>query len=201
MNSLLNRLSGHKWQIIAVFFAFPLFFSSVTHAVESFAQLNKGDQPGSSGYSFGLSDEITDSRNYRWGMAYTNLDELEATWNNKDVYFSTKTLDAYLAYRYFPNTYNSLLRKFSFEFQVGASVALTENKFTFEENNLDTEITFSEKGDVNGLVSFSTLFNLSKQSKVELGYKYYPSFSEFGGVGVVFLGINYQFGRKNGYQQ
>jgi hypothetical protein len=83
------------------------------------------------------------------------------------------------------------------EFQLGAGVALTENKFEWPE--LGEEKYFSEQGDVNPFLSLSLHKKLTKNTSMQIGIKHYPSYSEFDDITSLYFGINYRFGRQIGY--
>ena len=188
-----------QWQVVAALASFFVtFFTLPVNAGEVSAQIHSGTEENAVGYSFVYSDNISTKRNFRWGVAYSYLDEMKAEWNGEETFFNNDTLELFAAYRHFPQTYNSFWRPFTFEVQAGASVSLTENKFIFE-NFPDQEIVFSEKNDINLMASFIAQYQLSKETQLQLGYKYYPDFSDFGSQSSVFIGITYQFGRKLGY--
>ena len=88
-----------------------------------------------------------------------------------------------------------MMRRFSLEYEVGAAVALTENKFTWPE--LNEEKFFSEQGDINGFLAISGHYKVSSNVSATLGVKHYPKMSEFGSISSVFLGIkfNLNFGQ------
>lgn len=195
-SNIFRKLSG---QLLAVFTSFIISFCFITaHAGEVALQVHKGAEKESLGYSFVYSDNIASFRSFRWGMGYSYLDEIKAEWNNEETFFNNDTLDVFAAYRHYPQTYNAFFRSFSFELQAGASVSFTENKFVFE-NFPDQEVVFSEKNDINFMTAFIAQYQLSKQTQVQLGYKYYPDFSDFGSQRSIFLGFTYQFGRRLGY--
>lgn len=187
-------------QIIAVVSFFILFVVSMAkgYADEISVQVHSGSEDNALGYSFIYSDNISTNRNLRWGIGYSYLDELKATWNDQETFFNNSNLDFYVASRHFPRSYNSFWRPFNFEFQAGASISLTENKFIFE-NFPDQEVSFSERGDVNFYVSAAAQYQLTKDFQLQLGYKYYPKFSEFDDQGSVFFGLSYRFGRRFQY--
>lgn len=194
--NIFRKLSG---QLLAVFSSFIISFCSITaHAGEVALQVHKGGEQKSVGYGVIYSDNIASLRNFRWGVGYSYLDQIKAQWNDEETLFKNNTLDAFAAYRYYPKTYNAFLRAFSFEIQAGASLSLTENKFTFE-NFPDQEVVFSEKNDINFMTAFVTQYQLSRQTQIQLGYKYYPDFSDFGSQRSIFIGVTYQFGRRLGY--
>lgn len=201
MFSRSKYFSNSHWQLFAIIIlgAVSFFFLAKANAAEVAVQLHKGIEDDAKGYSFIYSDTITKREDYRWGIGYSTLDDLKATWNNLDTLFKNDTIDVFAAYRIDPKTYNAFWRPFTFEAQLGASVSLTENKFIFDDFP-DQEIVFSEKGDVNLMVSLLTQYQLSKETKIQLGYKYYPDFSEFGDQSSFYLGFSYRFGKKFDYK-
>lgn len=189
---------GLKWQNFAIVpFVFVLSCLSISvSAVDLGMQVHKTSD--ATGYSFVLSDSFIQQGKLRWGVAYTTLNEVEATWNNNTTSFDTSTVDIFAAYRFKPKTYGAFLKSFSWELQAGASVSVTDNKFTFDDFP-DQEIVFSETGDVNFMAAVVGQFKLSKKAYLDFGYKAYPSFSEFGSQQSVFIGFHYRFGRQSGY--
>jgi len=172
-------------------------FSVNLYALELGAAIHKGDESKTTGYNLSISDDFSRKYNLHWILAYNNLDDIKVSWNEQDLFFSVDTVEALVSYQQKLRTYNSFLKDITFEYQAGLSVALTENKFTWDA--LGEERFFSEKGDVNAVVAFSTLYNINKNSLVELGVKYQPSFSEFGSVSSIYLGFTYKFGSQVSY--
>ena len=172
-------------------------FSTNLYAIEVGAAIHKGDESKTTGFNLSVSDNFSRKHNLYWTLAYNNLNDIKVSWNERELFFSVDTLEALVSYQHKLKTYDSFLKNITFEYQAGLSFALTENKFIWEE--LDQERFFSEKGDVNAVLSFATLYNINKNSVVKLGIKHQPSFSEFGGVSSIFLGFTYKFGRQVGY--
>ncbi len=172
-------------------------FSLSLYALEVGAAIHKGDESKTTGFNLSISDNFSRKHNLYWTLAYNNLDDIKVNWNQRELFFSVDTLEALVSYQQKLKTYDSFLKNIVFEYQAGLSVALTENKFIWEE--LDQERLFSEKGDINAVLAFSTLYNINKNSVVKLGVKYQPSFSEFGSVSSIYLGFTYKFGRQIGY--
>lgn len=187
-----------KWQILAAFSLFicSFLFSSLAFAVDVGAQLHKTSD--GVGYSIVASDSFVKAGNARWGVALTTLNDVEANWNNLTTSFNTTTLDVFTAYRFKPRTYKAFWKPFSWELQAGASISLTENKFTFDSFP-DQQIVFSEQGDINFMAAAVAQYKVSKKTDVQLGYKIYPSFSEFGSQSSIFLGFTYRFGARYDY--
>ena len=172
-------------------------FSANLYAIEIGAAIHKGDESKTTGFNLSISDDFSRKHSIYWTLAYNNLNDINVSWNKRELFFSVDTLEALVSYQQKLKTYDSFLKNISFEYQAGFSVALTENKFTWEE--LDQERFFSEKGDINAVLAFATLYNINKNSVVKLGLKYQPSFSEFGSVSSIYLGFTYKFGRQIGY--
>lgn len=167
------------------------------YALEVGAAIHKGGESKTTGFNLSISDNFSRKHSLYWTLAYNNLNDIKVSWNERDLYFSVDSLEALVSYQHKLKTYNSFLKNITFEYQAGLSFALTENKFIWDE--LDQERLFSEKGDVNAVLSFATLYNINKNSVVKLGIKHQPNFSEFGGVSSIFLGYTYKFGRQVGY--
>ena len=116
----ISRFKNTSWQLIAAVTCFVISTAQYVKAGEVAAQIHSGSEDNAIGYSFIYSDNISTQRNYRWGVGYSYLDELKATWNKQEVFFNNDTLEAFLAYRLFPQTYNGFWRPFTFEVQAGA---------------------------------------------------------------------------------
>lgn len=185
-------------QISAKFIAVILFMVSMnSYAIETSMQLHKADQSGAYGVSIGIGDNFFNQREFNWAVSYNRLEDVNITWNNDDIDFALDTVDLMLSYRYYPKSYNQFIKSLVVEFQAGVGVALTESKFTWSE--LNEEKTFSEQGDINGVVAFMVHKKMTKQVSMHIGLKHYPDYSEFGDVSSVFLGFTYQFGKQLGY--
>ena len=68
-----------KKTVLALTAALGLLHHSA-HAVEVSGQIHAGEESGSMGYQFTVSDSFDNQGKYRWAIAYSYLDELEATW-------------------------------------------------------------------------------------------------------------------------
>lgn len=166
-------------------------------AIDTNLSLHKGFDAKTAGISVGVSDNFSKGSAWFWSVAYSNLNDVQVSWNNDQLYFKNDSLDVAVSYRQKLKSYNEFFKKVTIEYKLGASVALTENKFVWQA--LDEEKYFSEKNDVNALVAVSAYYNFNKKTAVTVGLKYQPNFSEFGNVSTVFIGINYKFGRVAGY--
>lgn len=166
-------------------------------ALDTSFSLHKGDESKTKGMSVGIADNFSKGSPWYWSVAYSTLDDVQVEWNNDELYFKNDTIDALISYRQQLKSYNDFFKKVTIEYQVGASVALTENKFFWQD--LNEEKYFSEKGDINAILAVAAHYNFNKKTALTLGVKYQPSFSEFGGVSSVFVGINYKFGKVVGY--
>ena len=177
------------------FLAFTLSFTS--RAMETSAELHKVDQSGSYGFSLGVGDNFFNQQAFNWQVSYNRIEDVNITWNDDDIDFSLDTIDVSLRYRYFPKSYNKFVNSLMVEFQIGAGIALTENKFTWPE--LQEEKYFSEQGDINPFLEISLHKELSKTTSIHVGFKHYPSYSEFDDISSVFIGFSYNFGSRTGY--
>jgi hypothetical protein len=171
--------------------------STGAQALESSLQLHKTDQEGSYGYTLAVGDSFSKQSPFNWQVSYNRVQDVSINWNNSDIDFSLDTIDLALSYRYRPKSYDKFINSLFIEFQAGAGVALTENKFEWPE--LQQEKYFSEQGDVNPFVSVALYKEFTKNTSMQLGVKYYPSYSEFDAITSLFIGINYRFGRQVGY--
>ena len=172
-------------------------FSINLYALELGAEIHKGDESKTTGFNLSLSDNFSRKNNLYWTVAYNNLNDIKVSWNKRDLFFSVNSLEALISHQQKLKSYDSFLKNVVFEYKAGFSLAVTENKFIWEE--LGQERYFSEKGDINAILAFATHYNISKNSAVKLGIKYQPSFSEFGSVSSIYLGFTYKFGRQIGY--
>lgn len=172
-----------------------LAFSS--SALETTIQAHKVDQSGAYGVSFGMGDNFFNQREFNWLVSYNRLEDINITWNDEDINVNLDTVDLALSYRYYPKSYNSFVKSLMVEFQAGVGVAITENKFVWPE--LNEEKYFSERGDINAMLSLSIHKKFTKQLAMHIGVKHYPDYSEFGDISAIFLGFSYTFGRQVGY--
>jgi len=179
------------------FFLTSIILSFNAIAIETNIAMHQGSESATQGFSIYISDKFSPSSNFYWGVGYSNLDDIKVEWNDDDLFFKVDSVDAVISYRYQPKTYNKIMRELTFEYQMGASYALTENKFVWSE--LDEEKYFTQKNDVNVLLGGAVHYNTSKNSAVNLGFKYQPSFSELGSITSVYLGFTYKFGKQVGY--
>jgi hypothetical protein len=191
----LNRLRNY-FAVGSLFIATSLFASS-THALEISGNYHKGDEDKSTGYSFALTDTFTKGGNIYWSVGYSSLDKVKVEWNNDELFFKIDTVDALVSYRHKIQSYNSFFKNLTIEYTVGASIALTENKFTWPETpGLEEEVRyFSEDNDINGIIGIGAYYKLNRNTSINLGVKSQPSFSEFGAITSVYVGISYRFGR------
>ena len=197
VSSLYQKAVHTKMLTVAALILACLTFNA--SALEVNVEAHKVLDAGTYGYSLGVTDNFFKQRAINWKVSYNTLDNVNVNWNNKDYDMSLDTVDLALTYRYFPRSYNKVIKNLTFEVQAGASVSLTEGRLIFPvEEALDDEI-LSEKGDVNAVLSFLTYYKISKSTSVHVGVKYYPSYSEYGDVSSLFLGFDYHFGRQTAY--
>ncbi|MFT5760724.1 MAG: hypothetical protein ACI9LM_005511 [Alteromonadaceae bacterium] len=193
-------------KISAKFIAMVLFLVPInSYAIETSMQLHKADQSGAYGLSLGIGDNFFNQREFNWAVTYNHFENIvvndlkdqSLVWDKSDNSFPLDTIDLMLSYRYYPSSYNTFIKSLIVEFQAGAGINLTENKFIF--NNNPTEVVFSEQGDINGVFAFMVHKKFTKQVAMHIGLKHYPDYSEFGDISSVFLGFTYTFGRQMGY--
>jgi len=199
-NKIDFQLGGFlKFKALTLITVLLTCFAFNVKALETNIEVHKALDAGTYGYSFGITDNFFKQKAFNWKVSYNQLDDVNAEWNNNDWDMSLDTVDAMLTYRYFPKSYNKIISKLTFEFQAGAAVSLTESRLIFpEEDGLD-DIVLSKKGDVNAVVSFLVYYKMSKSTSMHIGFKHYPSYSEYGDVSSVFFGFDYHFGSKTGY--
>lgn len=180
---------------------------SHVYALESSVQLHKVDQDTSYGYSISLSDEFFKQKAFIWQVSYNrlenvasaDLDEASEEWDKADFEFALQTVDLTLGYRYYPRSYDKLIKSLMFEFQLGASVNLSDHKLVFRPDFDRDDIYYANQGDINPVLSLSLQKSFTKNSAMHIGVKHYPNFSDFGSISTVFIGFNYRFGRQIGY--
>lgn len=193
----LNRLM--KFAIVVLAYAVVSTFSLSVKAIELNVSAHQGNESDMQGLSLLVSDRFSKGGNLYWNIGYSSLDDVKVEWNNSDLFFQVDTIDTFLSYRYTPKTFNKFLKQLSFEYQLGASVVLTENKFIWEE--LDEEKYFSESNDINALAGFTVHYNTSNNTAINVGFKYQPSFSEFDDITSVYFGFTYKFGNQQSYSR
>lgn len=191
--------TNKKRKIIATCFVFLNFMAIKSHALETNIEVHKVLDAGTYGYSLGITDNFFKQKSLNWSFSYNKLDDVNAAWNGTDWDMSVDTIDAMLTYRYFPRSYNKIINKLTFEFQAGAALSLTEGRLIFAEEDQLDDIVLSEKGDVNAVLSFLVHYKISKQTSMNIGFKHYPNYSDYGDVSSFFVGFSYHFGRQIGY--
>jgi hypothetical protein len=181
------------FQLLVLFslIAFP------SQAIETNFSLHQGSESNTQGISFAISDSISKGSNFYWNIGYSYLDDVKIEWNQSDLFFKVDTVDAIISYRYKPRSYNQSMKNFTFEYQIGATMALTENKFIWTE--LNEEKYFSESNDINPMLGFNVYYDLSKNTAVNVGFKFHTSFSEFEDITTLYVGFTYKFGNQFGY--
>ena len=188
-----------KWKKTATYTL--LFICSVfnANALEGSLEAHKPLDAGTYGFSFGITDNFFKQKAINWKISYNQLDDVNVQWNNKDWDMSLDTIDVMITYRYFPKSYNKIIKNLTFEIQAGAAISLTESRLIFPIEEGLEDVILSEKGDVNAVVAFAVYYKMSKSTSMHVGIKHYPSYSEYGDVSSIFIGFDYHFGRQIGY--
>jgi len=189
-----------------VFFLFIVILTSKSHALESSVQLHKVDQDKSFGYSISIGDEFFNQKAFNWQVSYNrlenvaiaDLDKISEVWNDAGFDFTMQAVDLSLGYRYYPQSYDKFINTLMVEFQLGASVNLSEHKLIPQDSSADVRY-FAKQGDINPVLSISLQKSFTKNSAMHIGVKHYPSYSDFGSISTLFIGFNYRFGRQIGY--
>ncbi|NQZ89465.1 MAG: hypothetical protein HRT54_17965 [Colwellia sp.] len=173
------------------------FLATGANALEVSGEFHKGSESKTQGYSFALADTFTKGGNIYWTVGYSSLDKVKVEWNNDELFFNMATVDALVSYRHKIQSYNSFFKNLTIEYKVGASFGLTENKFTWPETpGLEEEVRyFSEESDINPIIGVGAYYKLNRNTSINVGVKYQPSFSEFGAITSAYVGITYRFGR------
>ena len=197
INNFFNQSKASNVSAITatLLFAF-LSITSVTKvsAAEWGAQVMQGSDSGSNGYGITLSDKFSHRSPFSWTLGYSKLNDVVIEWNNNELEFPIETVDGFLSYRFTPHSYNPTATGLSYDLFAGASLTISENKSTFESPNY--EKYFSETNDINLLLGAAVRYTFNRTTSMQLGLKYYPSFSEFDSVSALYLGVNYRFGRN-----
>ncbi|TWX52301.1 hypothetical protein [Colwellia hornerae] len=189
--------------VSGIFIASSLFSNSI-NALELAGNIHKGQDAKSQGYSFSLADNFTKGGNLYWTFSYNNLEKVKYDLPftvSGERFFKINTIDGLVSYRHKIQSYNVFFKKLTIEYQLGASLALTENKLIYTDpNSLDTvEIYPSQENDINMVLGVVAHYKLNKNTALNLGVKYQPNFSEFGAIASVYLGLSYRFGRGLDY--
>ena len=188
---------NNKYLTLLTIFIVTIFFSISAQAIDANFSLHQGDESDTQGVSLMISDKFSKSGDLYWNLGYSYLDEVKVEWNNSDLFFKVDTVDAIISYRYKPKSYNQFFKLVTIETQIGATIALTENKFVWPE--LEQEKYFSESNDINLMLGVNVYYDTSKNTAINLGFKYQPSFSEFDDISTIYLGFTYKFGAQYGY--
>ena len=196
-NNLLNQ--GEKCRMSSISAILLFVFLSITsaskvYAAEWGAQFMQGSDSGSNGYGLTLSDKFSHRSPFSWTLGYSKLNDVVIEWNNSELQFPIETVDGYISYRFTPHSYNPEATGLSYDVFAGASLTISENKSTFDSPVY--EKYFSETNDINLLLGGAVRYTFNRNTSMQFGLKYYPSFSEFDSVSAVYLGVNYRFGRN-----
>jgi hypothetical protein len=192
--------------IAQVLCLFMVILTSKSHALESSIQLHKVDQDKSFGYSISIGDEFFKQKAFNWQIGYnrlenvaiSDLDKISTVWHDAGFEFTMQTIDLTLGYRYYPRTYDKFIKTLMVEFQLGASVNLSDHKLIPQNPNANDRY-FANQGDINPVISVSLQKSFTKNSAMHVGFKHYPNYSNFGSISTLFIGFNYRFGRQIGY--
>jgi len=185
---------------------FIVILTGKSYALESSVQLHKVDQDKSFGYSVSIGDEFFNQKAFNWQVSYNrfenvaiaDLDKISDVWDAAGFDFTMQAIDLTLGYRYYPQSYDKFINTLMLEFQLGASVNLSEHKLIPQDPNADVRY-FANQGDINPVLSISLQKSFTKNSAMHIGVKHYPSYSDFGSISTLFIGFNYRFGRQVGY--
>lgn len=193
--------------IIKVLCFFIVMLASKSYAIESSVQLHKVDQDKSYGYSLSVGDEFFNQKAFNWQVSYnrlenvaiSDLNKISSVWNQAGFDFTIQTIDLSLGYRYYPRSYDKFISSLMVEFQLGAAINLGEHKLVPPAALKLDDTYFANQGDINPVMSISLQKSFTKNSAVHIGFKHYPSYSNFGSISTLFIGFNYRFGRQIGY--
>ncbi|MBL4630212.1 MAG: hypothetical protein JKY14_03320 [Paraglaciecola sp.] len=198
-----DRLIGQyvviKGQFVAVFLTVLslIVFSLPAQALEIGVNGHQATEYETQGYSIFISDNFSRRSPFYWSLGFSRYDEVYVEWNDQTLKFPLNNVEVALSYQPKTSSRSPKMRRFSMEYQVGAALALTENKFTWPE--LGAEQFFSEKFDVNGFLAISAHYKFSSNTSASLGVKHFPKMSEFGSISSVFLGFKFNFNTSQRY--
>ncbi|MDU0356416.1 hypothetical protein RS130_23210 [Paraglaciecola aquimarina] len=162
-----------------------------THAVELGINGHQGTERETQGYEIYVTDNFSRRSPFYWRLGLSRYNDVFVEWNGSELEFPMNHAEAALSYRHPLFARSPTMRRLSFEFQAGAAVSLTENKFTWAE--LDEEKYFSESGDISAFVALSAHYKVSSNISASLGIKHFPDMSEFGSISSAFLGVKFNF--------
>ena len=198
-NKLVQQCVAIKGQVVAVFLAVlsVIVFSLPAQSIEVGVTGHQGTEYETQGYSIFIANNFSRRSPFYWSLGISRYDEVFVEWNNRELKFPITNAEASLSYRHQLTSRSPTMRRFSMEYQIGASASLTDNKFTWAEFN--EQKYFSETGDINGFVAISAHYKISSNVSAIMGVKHFPKMSEFGSISSVFLGVKYNlnFGQTN----
>lgn len=199
-----NKVTAKKLTYIAqVLCFFIAILTSKSYALESSIQLHKVDQDKSFGYSLSIGDELFNQKAFNWQVSYNRLENIAVVWNKENFEYSLQTADLSLGYRFYPRSYDKLINSLMVEFQLGVAINLSDHKLIFEDDLISGfqgfELNLAKQGAINPVMSISLQKSLTKNSAMHIGFKHYPSYSDFGSISTLYIGFNYRFGRQIGY--
>ena len=198
INSAAKVVNQHWQKLAAIFIALSITISSTfsVNATDFSINAHQGDQSDVKGFSFYVADSFAKKSNFYWQLGYSSFKDLSVEWNKDNLFFDISNVEAIVSYRHKIKSYNKFINSLTVEYQVGAAVMMTENKFTWPE--LNEAKFFSEKGDVNPLVGVALHYNFSRNTALVFGVRYQPEVSEFGDMSSIYLGVNHRFS-QTGY--
>ena len=172
-----------QFQLIAQILCFFIVVSQgKAYALESSVQLNKVDQDKSFGYSLSIGDEFFKQKAFNWQVSYnqlenvaiSDLDKISQKWADAGFDFSLQTVDLSLGYRYYPRSYDKFISSLMLEFQLGASVNLSDHKLIPDPTLNVGDRYFANQGDINPVLSISLQKSFTKNSAMHIGIKTLP---------------------------
>ena len=190
-NKPLRQIVALKGQITtACLTILSLFvFSFPSYSLEIGVSGHQSTEYETQGVSIFIADNFSRKSQFYWNLGFHRYDEVYVEWNNSTLKFPINSAEVSLSYRQQFSSRSPTMRRLSVEYQLGAAVALTENKFTWAE--LGEEKYFSETGDINGFLAISANYQVTKNLYAFMGVKHFPEMSEFGSMSSVFLGVKF----------
>ncbi|GHE91049.1 hypothetical protein [Thalassotalea profundi] len=180
-----------KFAAISLFLIANLTTVFTANATDFSFNLHQGDQSEIKGFSFYVADNFTRKSNFYWQLGYSSYKDLSVAWNNDELFFDINNVEGIVSYRHKIKSYNKFINSLTVEYQVGAAVVMTENKFTWPE--LQEAKFFSEKGDVNPLIGMALHYSFSRNTSLVFGVRYQPEVSEFGDMSSIYIGVDHKF--------
>ena len=85
-------LIKNVWQKVIIATVMLLSCSIIqVNAIETNIAMHQGSESDTQGFSIAVSDKVTKSSNFYWGVGYSNFDDVKVEWNQRDLFFKVDT--------------------------------------------------------------------------------------------------------------